>query len=1184
MAFSPGPKSVDVSLETFAGLVTELTATDLPPGVSPDCGDVGFFPGSTFSRPGLRRLFAPISGKPTVTYAKSYVDNTGAIRNLYLDTSGALWVENFSLSPGILDFLVQTTPNCYAKSVTAFGREYIAISDGLHGQESPLQYDGTYLDRVTQDGPGAPPIVVSLSLPSVAMAATGAPSTLAISECDPAAPDGGGNFTAINVFVNGSLGSLNVGDTVTISGSVSPFNATFPVIAVYDGGTAPTSLFVVAAYLPAGTAFALGGTATIGSGTTMRRSSNVVTVKTTSAHGLKVGYQAQITGIPAATVGTSIATVVINNEDQPGLATITTAAAHGLVPGLYVSLLGIVGASVGGGISTVSRQGNIVTVVTASAHGLSPGAEITIAGVGTGSFNTTTTVAQIASTTSFTYYQVDADATATGGTVTLLWPIPASATPQYFEVVSAPTSTTFQVQIAYSDGSWTGGTVKYAWDGTFFVSAVLSSTEFQYQQYGPNATSSTIGTVTPYGQMSPGQHQVQLLFLTRQGYVTRPSPPVKFTANGGQFLSVSNIATGPPNVLARILAFTGAQGGQFYYIPTPAQVAGQVVSTATQIDDNSTTNAILDFSDNTLYASLGISIPGNTCANQIVIDSALGFGFYDSRLMTYGQRNTVTNLLNMGFDGGVLPTAPTLPCGWVSPGGGGVLAAGHFGWGWNIPLAPGGPVGQLSQSFYLDAYGAPIGTPRTPYRARIWAKLSGASAGVTFTVAITSTSTGFASYATFPGANMSIAGAWLDAAFSAPMPDPIPPDMMLTIYGESTSATVGLLVDELSIIYAENPYQETVAFASYANNPEAFDGLTGKFGAVNDTRKLMDWAIIRNSLCILTQDPAGRLHRIADNGTTEPAGWTVDEMGANCGALSAFGLTKSQADDSSAGGGEEWFAWASSSGARLYGGANPWKISQEIQPDWSGDAVRGFKGINFAEGKTIWAVNDPVERIIYFGVPSLDVAANPLTPNLILTVSYRQLDTAAQIAAADPVHTSMQGKLVATDNKRKWSRWHVAAACGALVYREPDKLAVTFGGAGNVYMLDGSKLTDDDFGQIRSYYTVCFFPSHDMEQALQLGVWRKLVTYLMSQISGVGDVKITALCNALANPWPISCIRPLQDDPKHDLEWTGGNATANRIAFRIESLPAAGQTDNQFLLQKVAARMRPARLLVRGAL
>ena len=188
---------------------------------------------------------------------------------------------------------------------------------------------------------------------------------------------------------------------------------------------------------------------------------------------------------------------------------------------------------------------------------------------------------------------------------------------------------------------------------------------FTYQQYGPDATTASVGTVTPYGQAAPGIHQCAVAFLTRNGAITAYSPPVQFVANGGQYVSVSNIPIGPPNVVGRILLFTSAMGAYFYYIPVPAEVNGQVVSSATQINDNTSTSAFLDFSDTTLLSAIGVSIPGNDIAAQIVLDGALGFGYYASRLLTWGQRNVIQNLLNMGFDGGQLPNNPLPFSGWI---------------------------------------------------------------------------------------------------------------------------------------------------------------------------------------------------------------------------------------------------------------------------------------------------------------------------------------------------------------------------------------------------------------------------------------------------------------------------------------------------------------------------------------
>src|SRR5208282_5255072 len=99
-----------------------------------------------------------------------------------------------------------------------------------------------------------------------------------------------------------------------------------------------------------------------------------------------------------------------------------------------------------------------------------------------------------------------------------------------------PTANTFTVTISYSDGTWTTGSVYFPWNGTFYVTSIINQYIFQYQQYGPLQTTNQAGTVTPYGQATPGIKFMQVSFQLRSGYVTRPSPPIQFIANGGQYL------------------------------------------------------------------------------------------------------------------------------------------------------------------------------------------------------------------------------------------------------------------------------------------------------------------------------------------------------------------------------------------------------------------------------------------------------------------------------------------------------------------------------------------------------------------------------------------------------------------------------------------------------------------------
>jgi hypothetical protein len=1117
--------AAQVPLELFGGLVTTMPAMNLPSGVSPDCQDMAFRPGAVFSRPGLSKVLATALGATTVTYAKSYTDNSGVIRNLYLDAAGNIWAENLNTST--VSMLAAVTPGSYAKSITAFGREYIAFSDGIHGTEVALQYDGTNLDRVTQDGPGAPPTVGNLILPDTAMLSGGAGPSLTIIDATTTNLVGT-TYTRVTVnLASGGLG-LPAGSIVTIGGNSDPnLNLTFPL--AYVVNDTQIVLFAYYATFETGT----GGSTTATAAYTMARGNNIVTVNTANPHGLKVGYQAQISGMDAPAFA-AISTLVINNTDNPGIATVTTSAPHGLASGELVILRGISSIVVASPIVAAVRAGGIVTITTTGDHDLIPGAVVTLSGVADATFNTTLVVTSVPDSTHFVALQNDSDSSSSGGNINLSWPIPDTPDPQVYEVLDIPTDSSFTVAIAWSDGTWTDGHVHYPWDGTFYVSAVTSPTQFQYKQNGPDLQSTTVGTVTPHGQVAPGEHQLQVLFLTRQGYLTRPSPPARWNANGNQYITVDNIPIGPPNVVARILAFTGAGGAYFFYIPVPAQVNGQVVSTATQINDNTTTSAILDFGDNTLFAALGISIPGNDLANMAVLDSALGFAFYGDRLITYGQRNVVQQLLNMGFDGGVLPSLPGVPTGWA---GTGTVVPGNFGQGVSVP--------NLTQSFYADANGAPIAIGNTQYTARCWSD-TGA------TVTITSASTAFTATATItPGP-----GGWGEAKFSAKTPATIPSDLILTL------AAPGI-VDDLSLVYSDVPFINNEFFGSYVNNPEAFDDVSGVFG-VEDTHKILSTEIIRGSMYVLTQDPGGRLHVVQNNGVTEPAGWSVNEVAANCGVMSPFASTVSQADDATAGGGEEWFAWMSFANPRIFGGDQPWKIGQEIQPDWN--------AINPAAWLTTWALNDPSANRIYFGLPKGNAPSRALAtaPNKIYHVDYQQMDTAYEIAAGDPIHMTMTGKLDGREISRKWCPWNIPANGAAMIYRAVGgPLTTVFfvgngmypgsvpGGCGNVFALCDNKLTDDCLGQFFPYYVTHAFTPPTNEQSLQLGGARHLLQYLQWNAAGqVGNIRVTLYIDTLSNPWPISATLPLRADPTYDDEWGGGSANGQRIFIKFEGLPA----------------------------
>src|SRR5277367_5882764 len=74
-SFSPLP------LNVFSTWVTLLDPSDVPIGMSPNLGDVDFFPGGVRTRPGLVSQFTPLAGSPNINGLKTYT-TTNLARNL----------------------------------------------------------------------------------------------------------------------------------------------------------------------------------------------------------------------------------------------------------------------------------------------------------------------------------------------------------------------------------------------------------------------------------------------------------------------------------------------------------------------------------------------------------------------------------------------------------------------------------------------------------------------------------------------------------------------------------------------------------------------------------------------------------------------------------------------------------------------------------------------------------------------------------------------------------------------------------------------------------------------------------------------------------------------------------------------------------------------------------------------
>ena len=255
------------------------------------------------------------------------------------------------------------------------------------------------------------------------------------------------------------------------------------------------------------------------------------------------------------------------------------------------------------------------------------------------------------------------------------------------------------------------GVTDSSYDGVFLVASVPSPSSFTYSLTGANSTSGGgMATLTP--QISAGVHQVAVIFQTRQGYLTQPSPPVSWTAGGGRRVTITGIplGLGDTNIVARILAFTASGGDSFCY------TTGQNNTPKMVIADNVTTSLTLDFSDSVL-------LTGSSADSLFELDElgeCSGVIGYASRLFWWGERNKVGNFLNLTFDGGF---NGNVPLGWTADptfGAGGLRDFSTI-WGADYDIIGDGVTptrGLITQPASVDYDGVPILSPGVGYSVR----------------------------------------------------------------------------------------------------------------------------------------------------------------------------------------------------------------------------------------------------------------------------------------------------------------------------------------------------------------------------------------------------------------------------------------------------------------------------------
>jgi len=966
--------SVDAPIEIFGGLVTDMAPADLPHGVSPDCQDVIFSSGGVATRPGLQALFGPLSGNPTVNYAKSYITLNETLRTLAQDSNGNLYKE---ITLGTLTQIASgLTPNSYTNSTTLFGREYLATSDGMTGNDLPRQYDDTNLDRVSQSGPGgAPTVVDENAITSIAASPSGATQPAGVTIA--ASPNGANENGYLVTITTSAAHGLSGGQTVTISGvGVAGYNGTFTVVSVLSA--------------------------------------------------TQFTYVAGVTGL----------------------------------------------ANSGGGTSASAT----VTIQTTAAHGLSAGQLVTISGAGVSGYN-----------------------------------------------------------------------------GTFNVASVIDSTHFTYNAASGGLAASGGGTAAAAGNVDQGAHQCCVIFQTRQGYLTAPGPASTWTASGGKRAVVANIPTGPSNVVARILCFTGAGGASFFYVGG----GGSLFSGNMIVNDNTTTSVVVDFSDAILLAGTNV----DDLFRLIELGDCAGVVGYSERLFWWGERNKMENWVNLGFDGGFTgPSLPHYPLGWtpdpaLAPGG--TDEENFVVWGAAYSIVGNGTTptrGLMTQSAVQDALGAARIQAGTDYTLRARCARNAALAQGTLHVHLYSASGGIHTTGLqLTATQLTTSYVEYSAELTAPLTT-IPSDLALRVYADGTPNQNGqFYIDCIEIYPTAQPVNASLVRASRVEDPESYDGIDGMLSvAENNGQSIRAAFLLRERLYFVKEHS---VHVTQDDGTNEPALWSISEVSRKVGTPSVRGV----------GVGEDWVVIAHRTGLYLFSGGDPVKISQEIQPTWN--------QINWQYAQTLWVTVDTKERRIYVGAPF----GTATTPNRVLMLDFHDLSTASDLESRPPVNITYTGRKTATDNSRKWSPWSIAANCCALIERPNGTAVAVFGGGtpgvggsgatGKIYQLADMQYSDDG-SAIPSYYTTHFFPERAVESSLGLGSHRKLFSYLTLYVEGAGNLALTSFVDsesAAAAQQPLGLSSPGLEDLELPI-----NILGERVAFQV----GTSQAGAWFKLQRFVPSVR----------
>ena len=1069
---------------------------------------------------------------------------------LALDANGATWEEDVTNAAGQLaltSIIPLANPGAYLKGVDANGSAYMAYSDLTQGTSQPMQYNGAWCDRITQVGPGQAPTFTPQQTTSNTFAITNITQPAAFSQ-------------GFSYFLQSSgPGSTTPGNVITF---------------YYQDST-------------------LGGP-----------NADLVAAMAT---GNAVYVYASFTGTPV-TFGPEVVQVTSIGEASPPnqprqfyyLTFVVTGSAF-----TYYQGSGHAG-------YTANFQRSLATMnMTVPVPGLVVGNQVTIAGNTVAAYNSAWTITQALNSGAM---QITSTAVS-GGIATYNYAMQSGVAPVAGELVTITNTTNANGQLnltnatinTASGGSTGNFTILVSITTTFPSSAepsnAVATTAGSIFAFDPGAALVTTGTNPIYGTgtggtltfssaanntITPGVKQGSVFFITRNGAVTRPAPPVQFTVptNCGAIVA-SNVPIGPPNVVARGITFTESgqnevAGANFYFYDTAQSytVNGiKLTSDALTITDNTSTSATFSFSDSVLLASDEIDIPGNDYFNLIELGNPAWMFQYANRML-YGLCQTkVQNFLNMSFDGGYLPAAAPLlsmPTGWtyLSSAGVGLVKSLDFGNAFTITNTGGTAYTNaqvLFQSAYQDYLNVNIVQPNTPYSVRVKARSIGFD-GQTVTIQLPTYANGVFAPSLFGSASFTFnQGSYQTQTATLITGNglvTVPQELQIALGVNALAVGAEVEIDRIEVFPTNSPVDTTTIWTSYANKFESVDINSGRLGVGAENSQPATGAFeILEQLYI---EKSKSLSVTQDSPNYEPNNWSIRQASDRAGAVGPNAFDE----------GEEFTLSANRNGVYYFDGGKPQPILRELQNTAVG--LNLWESVNWNAGKTIWIRNDLNNRRLLIGIPMITpnpwlpkaAASTPSSPNVILMCNYTGCPTGAELADSAEVHMTMFGDLKALDMKRKWSLWQIPCPVAEFVPRADGFTAPLFLCNGinssKIYQLvngaaDGSGQNTDDGMPINwSYTTYGLVKAKQGQQVQGLGALRKLWTYFAATMEGVGQVAAKLYSNTLGAlqqntftvPLPFTLSSPAQHDQERVLEIGG-----QRVFIEFTSVGTGGYAE-----------------------